>query len=222
MTTAPTAQPAPRRRRRRLIIPLLLLVVLAGLVGYLAVRGTRADETAKDPSRVEDGPIAQVYQPPADTKRVRAAMVLDQPPGRVRKMVTDYKHYSDFLPYLKDVLAEQTKDGYHLTGLAKSIFPGYWPFAIDVREERSGDFLAVRWNERGGGKVRLNSGSWEVMPHGTDQTLLVLSLEAEVDNIPSFVLRNVFLYRLQHVLRQVDRHLKDSADSVKPPNRTGL
>jgi ribosome-associated toxin RatA of RatAB toxin-antitoxin module len=211
MTAPPTAQPAPRHRRRRLIIPLVLLVVLAGVVGYLAVHGTGADETAQDPASVEEGPIAQVYQPPGDTKRVRAAMILNLTPGRVRKLVTDYRHYSDFLPYLKDVQAEQTKDGYHLTGLAKSILPGYWPFAIDVREERSGNYLVVRWNERGGGKVRVNSGSWEVMPHGKDQTLLVLSLEAEVDNVPSFVMRNVFLYRLKHVLRQVDRHLKDSA-----------
>jgi ribosome-associated toxin RatA of RatAB toxin-antitoxin module len=212
MTAPPAGPPPPApRRRRRLVIPLLLLVVLLGLIGYLAVRGTRADATPHDPSRPEDGPVSEVYQPPGDTKRVRAAVVLNQPPRRVQDLVTDYKHYSDFLPYLADVHAEHSKDGYHLTGQAKSIFPGYWPFAIDVREERSGDFLAVRWNERGAGKVRVNNGSWEVIPHGKDQTLLVLSLETEVEGIPTFLMRNVFLYRLKRVLRAVDRHLKESA-----------
>jgi ribosome-associated toxin RatA of RatAB toxin-antitoxin module len=210
MSAPPTTSPAPRRRRR-LLIPLLLLAVLAGVVGYLAWRGTRADEKPHDPSRAEDDPVSQVYQPPGDTKRVRAAMILNHPRDKVWAAVTDYAHYSDFLPYLKDVVAEKTPDGYHLTGQAKSIFPGYWPFAIDVRQEPSEALSAVRWNERGGGKVRVNSGSWEVIPRGKDQTLLVLSLEAEVDNIPSFVLRNVFLYRLKHVLRQVDRHLNAPA-----------
>jgi hypothetical protein len=211
--SAPQAGPPPPapRRRRRLIIPLLLLVVLLGLIGYLAVRGTRADETPHDPSRPEDGPVSELYQPPGDTKRVRAAVVLNQPPRRVQELVTAYKHYSDFLPYLADVHAERSQDGYHLTGQAKSIFPGYWPFTIEVREERSGDFLTVRWNERGAGKVRVNSGSWEVIPHGKDQTLLVLSLETEVEGIPTFLIRNVFLYRLKRVLRAVDRRLKETA-----------
>jgi hypothetical protein len=208
-TSTPPATPAPPRRHgRRLAIPLILLAVLlvAGVV--LFVRGTWASDQARDPAAGETGPVAQVYQPPGEGKRVRCAMRLPFPPGRVWKAVTDYDHYGDFLPYIKDVTAERQEGACRITGQAQSLLGGHWPFTIHVREKQEGGRQVAYWEEKGGGEVRLNRGSWEVIPAGDGQTLLVLSLEAEVHNYPTFILRNAFLHRLKGVLHNVERHVQ--------------
>jgi hypothetical protein len=215
-TSTPPATPAPPRRHgRRLAIPLILLAALlvAGVV--LFIRGTWASDTSLDPAGGEAGPVAQVYQPPGEGKRVRCAMRLPYPPDRVWAAVTDYDHYGDFLPYIKDVKAERKGGACQVTGQAQSLLGGYWPFTINVREKQDGGRRVAYWEEKGGSEVRLNRGSWEVIPSGDGQTLLVLSLEAEVHNYPTFILRNAFLHRLKGVLRNVERHVQETSADLK-------
>jgi hypothetical protein len=212
MSAAPTTPTStPQRYARRLFLPIGLLAALIGVGVVLFVRGTWADEQPRNPARPEDGPVAQVYQPPGEPKRVRCAMLLVQPPERVWRVVTDYENYAAFLPYLAGVHAKRTLGGCHMTGQARSLLGGYWPFAIDIREKRPDKESSAMWDETGEGQVRVNRGGWEVIPAGTNQTLLVLSLETEVHNYPTFVIRNAYLHRLKAVLRQVERHLRETA-----------
>jgi hypothetical protein len=208
MSTPPAAPAPPRRRWRRVAVPVVLLVLLLATGVVLFVRGTWADTQPRDPADVAAGPVAQVYQPPGESKRVRCAILLPAPPERVRGVVTDYKHYGDLLPYLADVSAEPAADGWHMTGQARSVLGGYWPFAIDVHEKAEGGRFVAWWDQTGTVEVRVNRGSWEVAPAGPGQTLLVLSLEGEVHNYPTFILRNVFLHRLKEVLRRVAQQVK--------------
>jgi hypothetical protein len=134
-------------------------------------------------------------------------MLLNHPPARVWSAVTDYSNYATILPYLHDVQAATDEGDWQITGNARSLLGGYWPFTIHFRQERSATMSVARWDENGQGEVRLNRGSWEVIPHGKDQTLLVLSLEAEVRDCPTFILRNVFMHRLKVVLRRVGNYL---------------
>lgn len=216
MSNAPgVARVTPRRRRLRwFVIPLLLLALLVASGVYLYVRGTWADTEARNPVSPADGPVAQVYQPPGQGKRVRAAIVLPYPAADVWKVVTDYEHYESFLPYLADVKAERLVNGCRLTGRARSLLGGYWPFAITVHEEKAADHSIVSWDENGEGDVQANRGGWEVRPTGPGQTLLVLSLETEVKHYPRFVLRDAFLHRLKEVLRQVRHRMDESSPNL--------
>jgi hypothetical protein len=190
------------------VIPLVLLLLVVGAVAVLFVRGTWADATPRNPASPADGAVAQLYQPPREHKRVRAAILLPFSRETVWKVVTDYGHYGDFLPYLADVKAEPVGEGvWHMTGQAKSALQGYWDFAIDIHEEKTGDRWVALWDQPGG-QVEVNRGSWTVTLAGNGQTLLVLELEAEVRHYPTFFLRNFFLHRLKQVLRAVDRRLK--------------
>ncbi len=213
MSTPPAspATAAPRRRRRRLFIPLVLLALLVGTGVVLFVRGTWADDVPRNPASVAEGPVSQLYQPAGQSRRVRCAVLLPYPPDRVWDAVTDYPHYGDFLPYISDDTGERTAEGGRVSGQAKSVLGGDWPFTIHVREENSPEKRVASWNETGTGEVRVNRGSWEVIPAAGGQTLLVLSLEGEVHNYPAFVLRNTFLHRLKEVLRRVERHLQGQA-----------
>jgi ribosome-associated toxin RatA of RatAB toxin-antitoxin module len=206
----PTAKPR-RRRTRLLFIPVMLL--LLGVVAFviLYIRGTWATTQPRDPASVQEGPISQLYQKPDGNKVVRCAVLLPYSLQRVWTVVTDYPYYSEFLPYLSDVQATQTDDGCVMKGQAASAISGTWPFEIVVHEDKETvpERWRISWDEKPTeGDVQLNSGSWELTPVGENQTLLVLTLQAEVRSSPTFFLRNFFLYRLKQVVRAVEKRLQ--------------
>jgi hypothetical protein len=208
MSTAPPTP--PRRRRRWLILPILLLLLLAGSVVWAYVRGTVADTRSLDPDTA-GRPVAQVYEPPDGKTCVRAAVLLPYPREQVWRTVTDYPRYDEFLPYLTDISTEPTKDGCHMTGGAKSAVSGYWDFAIDIHERKPDkEPWTATWDQTGGKQVLLNRGGWTLFDRGKE-TLLVLTLEAEVKGHPTFILRNVFLHRLPLVLEAVEGQLEKEA-----------
>ncbi len=215
--SAPAPPPAakPKRRRARLVVipvGLLALALLAFVVFY--IRGTWASTDARNPATVQEGPVSQLYQNPDGDKVIRCAILLPYPIERVLAVVTDYDHYSDFLPYLHDIQTERADGDWFMKGQAQSAIGGTWPFDIQVHEEfvGRGQGWRVRWDEKPHqGEVTLNRGSWELTPAGDNQTLLVLSLQAEVQSTPTFFLRNFFLYRLKQVVRAVDRRLQSQA-----------
>jgi ribosome-associated toxin RatA of RatAB toxin-antitoxin module len=205
---APPPSVKPRRRRTRLLfVPVMLLaiVVLAFFIFY--VRGTWASTDPHNPTSVQEGPISELYQTPDGNKVVRCAILLPYPTDRVWNIVTDYPHYSAFLPYLSDIETTRTDSGCVMKGQAASAISGTWPFEITVHENKEAH--RVSWDEKPSqGDVELNRGSWELTPVGENQTLLVLTLQAEVRSSPTFFLRNFFLHRLKQVVRAVDKRLQ--------------
>src|SRR5262249_32360597 len=116
---------------------------------------------------------------------VRCAAVLPHPRRRVWEAVTDYARYADFLPDLADVEAEPASGGgCRMSGLAKSAFRGYWEFPLTVHEDRSSPSWRAYWDEVGDGQVQVNRGGWAVSEKAPGQSLVVLTLEAEVRGYP--------------------------------------
>jgi ribosome-associated toxin RatA of RatAB toxin-antitoxin module len=215
MTSPPTTPAPPRRRRKRwLLVPaaLLALVLAAAAVAY--ARGTWADTRPHDPASPADGPVSQVYQAPDGGKEVRCAVLLPYPREQVWKVVTDYEHYGDFLPYLADLEVTPAEGGCHMKGQAKSALPGWWPFEVDIRQEQTAERWSAGWDQPGD-PVRVNKGGWVLTPAGEGQTLLVLHLETEARGTPTFLIRNVYLHRLKEVLRAVGRRVQ--AQAAVPP-----
>jgi ribosome-associated toxin RatA of RatAB toxin-antitoxin module len=208
----PTPAATPKKRRLRLLcIPVVLLglALLAFLVFY--IRGTWASSVVHDPTTVAQGPISELYDAPDGHKVVRCAIVLPFPIEIVWAVVTDYSHYSDFLSYLSDIQATKKDDGWKMKGKADSALSGTWAFDITVHEDKppSPKPWRVSWDENPSqGEVEVNRGSWELTPAGENQTLLVLTLEAEVRGAQSFFLRNFFLHRLKVVVRAVEKRLQ--------------
>jgi ribosome-associated toxin RatA of RatAB toxin-antitoxin module len=215
--TPPTPPPAatPKKRRLRLLfIPavLLALALLAFLVFY--VRGTWAATEPRNPGSVGEGPVSQLYQTPDGHKVVRCAILLPYSVERVWAVVTDYAHYSDFLQYLSDIQTTKDGDAWKMTGQADSALSGTWAFNITVHDDKPPlpKPWHVWWDENPGqGDLELNRGSWELTPAADNQTLLVLSLEAEVAGTQTFFLRNFFLHRLKVVVRAVEKRLQTEA-----------
>jgi len=105
---SPAAAPAPRPRRRRwVLVPLALLLLLLVALLWAYVRGTSAETEARNPAKPSDPPISQLHRTPDGYVAVRAAVIVPQPRQKVWEAVTDFAHYGDFLPYVKDVTSER-------------------------------------------------------------------------------------------------------------------
>jgi hypothetical protein len=207
--STPAAPAPPRRRRRRwVIIPVGLVLFIVLAVAWFYVRGTSADTTAHNPTQ-PGRPVSQLYRDASGQTTVRAAILLEQPRSAVWRLVTDFADYDDFLPYLRNIAVEPAEGGVtRMTGEGKSALGGYWPFTIDIHTEKGAREWRVWWDEKGEGEVQVNRGGWALSEPAPGQTLLVLTLEAEVRGNPTFILRNFFLYRLREVLRAVEARLK--------------
>jgi hypothetical protein len=214
MSTPATSAP-PRRRRRWWIIPAGLLLLVLLVAGWAYLRGTVADTATHNPTSPGQ-PVSQLYRAADGHSTVRAAILLDQPRPAVWKLVTAFADYGDILPYLRNVEAERgTGRVTRMTGEAKAPFAGYWPFTLAVHTDQEGKEWRAWWDEKGDDQVLLNRGGWALTEPAPGQTLLVLTLEAEVRHNPTFILRNFFLYRLRQVLLAVkDRLEQDNVDST--------
>src|SRR6266487_3963951 len=107
-TTPPAASPPPGRRvRKRLLVPAVAAGLLLLLLGTAVVRGTWADKVPKDPAGPEEGVVCRLYRPADGPWQVRCAVVLEDPPERVWKVVTDYEHFADIFPTLESAEVER-------------------------------------------------------------------------------------------------------------------
>jgi hypothetical protein len=206
----PGAIPDPRlRRRRRLLLisgtllGLVLLFVLAALV-----RGTWAEEAPRDPATVAEGPLAQVVGGPGGGKEVRCALRLPFAIEAVWAAVTDYDNFGDICECIQAQKIHHEPDGTcRLEARARSGLPETVPFAVDLRHERTLGRYVSSWDEAGG-RVQVNRGRWELTPIGPQETLVALSLEVEVEGVPTFVLRNLSLSRVREVVLGLERRLR--------------
>jgi len=198
---SPTPAPKPRRPFWRNIPWIVLGGIILGLA-FLYVRGTWASGEPINPASVEQGPVSQVYLDPEHGRTVRAAILLPHPPKKVWALVTNYGRYDGLFGHLKGV----TADGTALRGQARSAFGGWWDFAIVMTEAKDGTTWRATWDQPGG-SLRVNRGGWTVSPAGDGKTLLTLSLEAQVEEYPTFFIRNAFLGRLPQALAAVAAEL---------------
>jgi uncharacterized membrane protein len=211
MATSPEAQPtpAPRRIKKRFLIPGIILGVLALFLLGMYIRGSWADTTPRDPATSADGIICQLLQTPEGHRPVRCAVVLDHPIDSVWKVVTDYERYHEIFPTLSSKPVTAVRDGdtrARVSGMASSLL-GDWPFEINVKHEEFAQKRVAAW-EGSSDQVKLNRGSWTLLPKDGGRTLLVYSLEVQLAGYPTWVVNNVLLSRQPGVVQAVIDRLK--------------
>jgi hypothetical protein len=199
-----------RRRRswvRAAPVGLGGLAVLAGLVFF--VRGTWADDTARNPSRCEDAPRTQLLRQPDGSIEARCAVLLPHPMDEVWLAITDYEHFGDIC-----TCVQATRIGYDPAGPTRieAVTPiGFGrriPFAVTVRYEQNLYEYVAAWDEPSG-EVLVDRGRWVLQAVSPQETLLSLSLEVRVRNVPDFILRNISLSRVEKVVYNTQRRLRD-------------
>jgi hypothetical protein len=191
------------------LLPAVLAASLLGAAGAAFVRGTWADDAPRDPASTADGLVCQVCPAPGGGKEVRCATRLPYSLDRVWEVVTDYDHYGDICECLHADDVRHEPDGRCLVAArARSLLAGEVPFEAELRHEQNLDEYVISW-DRPDGRVVVNRGRWLLLAAGPSQTLVSLSLEVQVRGVPTFVLRNLSLYRLREVVLAVERRLRD-------------
>jgi hypothetical protein len=204
------AAPKPAKKPRRWVrVPLFLLLLVLAVYGYLFVRGTWADSVPRDPATVEQRPVTQLFRDEQGRITVRSAIRLKHPRAKVWALVTDYDHYGEMLPYVKDITAKKGDGGTVVSGKAASALSGWWDFTMTVREAK-GEAWSANWDASPTEEIPVNRGGWTLHEPADGETLLELRLETEARGYPRFFLRNFFLYRLGRVLEAVKRHLDEA------------
>lgn len=166
------------------------------------IRGNWTDPEPRNPSSTADGAATQLLRNAQGRKQIRAAIIVNAPPDRVWKVVTDYDHFSDVFPNISTSKGVRDPDGrWHVIGEVRSMV-GRWPMDLHVRHEESPARFVASWDEPNGA-WKVNRGSWVVTPHGPRETLLEYNLELTVSPFPDFVVRAVLLGQLKPVMRAV-------------------
>lgn len=192
------------------IASLVSALFLTLLIGVL-IRGSWAETVIKNPTDSSQGILRQLYQNPEGKKEVRSAAILDYPPDKVWGVITDYKHFQDIfgsrLWSMEVSAAEEDKDGkIHLTGKVNSKF-GTWPIDVYITHNKTTEKYIASWNQPFG-KVLTNRGNWTITPAEEGKSLIVYTLETEVDPFPTFFTNTVLLSQSKNIIKSVEQRLK--------------
>lgn len=205
MATDAAAQPQMRRVRKRIWIPsvLLGLLVLAG--AWLWWRGTSADTVEHNPASAADGAVTQLLSQDGRTF-IRCAIVVPAPPRAVWNVVTDYDSHPKFIRYVGKLSSQKMDDGrVHLSGVAHSRLWGDFPFESDVthaEKPAQGEYAAT-WHEEGKAGFLVDRGGWTVKGLPADQSLLIFTLQMEIQGYPNFLVRNILMDRVGTIVESV-------------------
>jgi hypothetical protein len=204
-----------RVRRKWLLLPAGLLLLMLILTLGAFVRGTWADTERRIPATLADGPVCHVYQGEDGAKEVRCAIRLASSMDEVWEAITDYVHFGDICSCIHaDRIAHEPDGSCQLEARVLTLSPGWMPFAVQMRNEQKLHQYTSSWDQPSG-SVTVNRGRWTLTELGPRETLLEVSLEIQVQRIPTFILRNLSLGRLREVALNVQRRMRDGP-SGKP------
>lgn len=192
----------PPRRRARLVA-MSMGALFAALLVWAVVRGTWATRKLHNPATPEAGAVTQLALGDDGRKHVRCARVVNAPLERVWATVTGYDRFTQLFPRLTNAAAAPQPDGRtRLGGTVDGSVFGTFTFSVDVRHERSAAGAEASWDQPGG-SLTVNRGRWRLTPLEGGRTLLVYELEAELDSVPSFIVRLALMTYLPDIVRAV-------------------
>jgi hypothetical protein len=195
------------------ILPVGLLTLLATAVAAACVRGNWT-EMPRDPGPGE-GVVRQVLRTADGGKEVRCAARMPFALEEVWEVIADLESFGDVCSCVHPDRIEHRPDGDCLVeAKANSILSGRIPFTAHMHAGRSLREYVWSWDDPGG-NVLVNRGRWVLTPAGPRETIVALSLEVEVDGVPTFVLRNLSLNRLADILERLEHRLRDGGSGKK-------
>jgi uncharacterized protein YndB with AHSA1/START domain len=117
--------------------------------------------------------------------------VIEAPPERVWRALTDYAHWKEFMPYLEKSDVQPQADGSVLSGHELD-FPSpigklryRVRFVQSVEAGPSGKVWRIRWTAvPGSGNVKEHRGSWTLTALAANRTLAVCHLYTEAATAP--------------------------------------
>lgn len=154
------------------------------LLLLLAVVLAASDPSPAPPGVAYPTPTGTVWIETAGTSRDRVGRgVIEAPPERVFRALTDYGHWSEFMPFLQKSGARPGPDGAvlgdHLMKLPAPMGERHYQVRFRQRVENgpAGRTWTIDWTYvKGSGNVADHHGSWTLKEQGPGRTWAVLRL----------------------------------------------
>ena len=211
----------PFRRRASLLA--LLLAALAPALGAAPVH-LPAPPTPEEAKRLASGEILLAHRPvPGSAVQEQIGRgVIAVPPERVFRALTDWAHFNEFMPFVKQSDAEPQPDGSIVSFQRLRLPPPNRERFYKIRatsqviegadgggrhEERT---WRTSWTYiKGSGNIVAHHGSWTLTPFGSGQTLATCVLFTDPGGVPGWAtnlglaqtMPYIFLGLRQHVHR---------------------
>lgn len=169
----------------------------------LYVRGTRTGELV-EPTTIEQGVRCALVRK-GEAVPVRCAMIVDAPPDRVWSIIADYRRFADLFDSRTwrlefERVEPEGADRFHVVGAVRSVL-GTWPIDVRMQHAERDGVRTASWDASDGWDV--NRGGWSVAPAAEGRTLLAYELEVRTRRSPRFLINDVLLDQLPHMLRTV-------------------
>lgn len=164
----------------------------------------------------------------SSVREVKAMGEIDAPADRVFKVIGDYDHYTEFMPYMREskVIAREGKTTFIYGYVAPPVVSNRDYTLKMVDESIGGDspMYKVSWtpaNDKGppprGGTVRLtiNTGSWTLEPTEDGKTYATYYLYTDPGgSIPTFLVNKANRDSLPDLVKAVRKRVKDKRYDV--------
>lgn len=118
--------------------------------------------------------------------------VIDAPPTRVFAALTDYAHWSEFMPFMRRSAARREPDGSVVCTQSLDLPTGerHYQVRAEARVEGAGETAVrrVSWSYLpGSGNIAAQRGSWTLLPYAGARTLAVLRLASDPGGAASWL-----------------------------------
>lgn len=145
---------------------------------------------------------------PGKMKEVRAAGYIDAPPAKVWKAVTDYGHYNQFMPRVKESNLERRSSNSAIATMKLDLpmpFSGTW---YTNRYDENAKAMTTKWRMLKG-SIKHTEGGWTLKPQGkgTHATYIVKTDLGGV-LIPQVLQNEVTKRTLPDIFRAVERRAR--------------
>jgi uncharacterized protein YndB with AHSA1/START domain len=154
------------------------------------------------------------------------AATIDQPPARVFAALTDFAHWSEFMPFMTRSEARREADGSVLCAQALALPSGerhYLARAVS-RIEGTGERTAwqVTWSYLpGSGNITAQRGSWTLTTfeagHGAGRTLAVLHLASDPGGVSGWLADRVTAKSIPWIFNGLRQHVRRDRYSPARP-----
>jgi uncharacterized protein YndB with AHSA1/START domain len=140
--------------------------------------------------------------------------VVDAPPERVFRALSDLDHWDEFMPFLQDADARPQKDGSVLS-FQRLDLPGWIGerhYEIRARGRVEGREWILEWSYvPGTGNVRAHRGSWNLTRLGPDRTSATLRLYTDPGGaVPDWAMDRATRKSLGWIFKGLRQHVRRS------------
>lgn len=143
--------------------------------------------------------------------------VIDFPPERVFRAVSDLAHYDEFMPFVKRSEVLRTLDDGTVLSRQRLQLPGpfgerYYTLSVRSQVEKGGKVWRTQWSYvRGSGNIEDQRGSWTLEELSPGRTLATFRLYTDPGGLaPSWMMEKALAETLPYIFDGLRQHVRRS------------